>query len=104
MEDATNPRIPPRISAEMLNNDLERICEIIKKMADPDIFVWLNRKEIATDVEISRAATIVADRLCGAVSDPIIRNAQEKRQAGAGIRPRYPVCRRCPVSPGIHRA
>ncbi len=29
---------------------------------------------------ISRASTIVADRLCGAVSDPIIRNAQEKRQ------------------------
>ncbi len=26
------------------------------------------------------ASTIVADRLCGAVSDPIIRNAQEKRQ------------------------
>lgn len=27
-----------------------------------------------------RAATIIADRLCGAVADPIIRNAQEKRQ------------------------
>lgn len=27
-----------------------------------------------------RAATIVADRLCGAVANPIIRNAQEKRQ------------------------
>src|ERR1035437_2330884 len=25
-------------------------------------------------------STIVADRLCGAVSDPIVRNAQEKRQ------------------------
>jgi hypothetical protein len=83
MENATNPRIPPRITVETLNNDLERICGIIKKMADPDIFVWLNRKEIATEVEISRAATIVADRLCGAVSDPIIRNAQEKRQLNA---------------------
>lgn len=27
-----------------------------------------------------RSSTIVADRLCGAVADPIIRNAQEKRQ------------------------
>jgi type II restriction enzyme len=52
-------------------------------MADPDIFVWLNRKEAETEVEIFRAATIVADRLCGAVSDPIIRNAQEKRQLNA---------------------
>ena len=30
-----------------------------------------------------RSSTIVADRLCGAVADPIIRNAQEKRQLAA---------------------
>jgi hypothetical protein len=82
MEDS-NPRIPPRISAERLYNDLERISGIIEKMADPDIFVWLNRAESASDIEINRAATIVADRLCGAISDPIIRNAQEKRQLNA---------------------
>ena len=28
----------------------------------------------------ARAATIIADRMCGAQSDPIIRNAQEQRQ------------------------
>jgi len=83
MEDSSNPRLPPRFAMETLNSELERICGIIKKMADPDIFVWLNRKEAATKIEISRAATIVADRLCGAVSDPIIRNAQEKRQLSA---------------------
>ena len=49
-------------------------------MADPDIFIWLNRKEPPTETETHRAATIVADRLCGAVANPIIRNAQEKRQ------------------------
>jgi type II restriction enzyme len=83
MEDSLNPRIPPRISSERLDTDLERICNIIEKMADPDIFVWLNRQNPATEIEVSRAATIVADRLCGAVSDPIIRNAQEKRQLNA---------------------
>ena len=36
-----------------------------------------------TLAEIHRAATIVADRLCGAVANPIIRNAQEKRQLAA---------------------
>jgi len=49
-------------------------------MADPDIFVWLERDNYPSKQELYRAATIVADRLCGAVANPIIRNAQEKRQ------------------------
>jgi type II restriction enzyme len=83
MEGDTHPKIPSQMSNERLNTELGRISNIIKKMADPDIFVWLNRTDIATDIEISRAATIVADRLCGALSNPIIRNAQEKRQLDA---------------------
>ena len=62
---------------------LEKIGTIIEKMADPDIFIWLGRTAPPTDAEIHRAATIVADRLCGAVANPIIRNAQEKRQLAA---------------------
>jgi len=49
-------------------------------MLDIDIFPWLTAKRPATEVERHRASTIVADRLCGALSDPIVRNAQEKRQ------------------------
>ena len=52
-------------------------------MADPDIFVWLNRSAPASPVEVHRAATVVADRLCGSIANPIIRNAQEKRQLAA---------------------
>jgi hypothetical protein len=52
-------------------------------MIDPDIFVWFNRREPANESEIHRAATIVADRLCGSVANPIIRNAQENRQLTA---------------------
>jgi hypothetical protein len=37
------------------------------------------RREPAEN-EVHRAASIVADRLCGANADPIVRNAQEKRQ------------------------
>lgn len=76
-------KMPPRMPAAALNRDLIKIGEIIEKMADPDIFVWLNRDAPATEPEIHRAATIVADRLCGAVANPIIRNAQEKRQLAA---------------------
>jgi len=76
--------IPPRMKTADLLCDLEKIENIIEKMADPDIFVWLERKdEQGTEEEIHRAATIVADRLCGAVADPIIRNAQEHRQLAA---------------------
>ena len=74
-------RVPPRLPIAALNPELEKIGSIIERMADPDIFVWLGRPNApATDAEKHRAATIVADRLCGAVANPIIRNAQEKRQ------------------------
>ena len=72
--------IPPRMPDRALKQDLEKIGSVIRKMADPEIFVWLERDKPATGAELHRAATIVADRLCGAVSNPIIRNAQEQRQ------------------------
>jgi type II restriction enzyme len=73
-------RLPVRMSVVDADRELAKIATIIEKMADPDIFVWLKRPDAATEVEVHRAATIVADRLCGAVANPIIRNAQEKRQ------------------------
>lgn len=73
-------RLPPRMPAADIERDLEKIGSIIERMADPDIFVWLSRGDEPTEPEIHRAATIVADRLCGAVANPIIRNAQETRQ------------------------
>ncbi len=76
-------KVPIRMAVADIDRELGKIAAIIEKMADPDIFVWLGRKEAATAIEIHRAATIVADRLCGAVANPIIRNAQEKRQLAA---------------------
>lgn len=77
-------KLPTRMPAATVDAELAKIAAIIKKMADPDIFVWLARRSpSATETEIHRAATIVADRLCGAVANPIIRNAQEKRQLAA---------------------
>lgn len=73
-------KLPARMSRTLLDAELTRIGDIIERMADPDIFVWIGRAESATETEIHRAATIVADRLCGSVANPIIRNAQERRQ------------------------
>lgn len=80
MEEGT---LPPRMALGTLQAELEKIGAIIERMADPDIFVWLEGNRAATEAEVHRAATIVADRLCGAVANPIIRNAQEKRQLAA---------------------
>ncbi|HBA72620.1 MAG: restriction endonuclease [Geobacteraceae bacterium GWC2_55_20] len=76
-------QLPVRMTAAGIDQELAKIGAIIEKMADPDIFVWLGKKESPTTAEIHRAATIVADRLCGSVANPIIRNAQEKRQLAA---------------------
>ncbi len=73
-------KLPTRMRNVELNAGLTKIGDIIEKMADPDIFVWIGRDDPATKVEVHRAATIVADRLCGSVANPIIRNAQERRQ------------------------
>ena len=83
MEDSENPRVSPRMGSEQLFEELSKIAKTINKMADPDIFVWLSESREPTEQEVQRSATIVADRLCGAVADPIIRNAQEKRQFAA---------------------
>lgn len=76
-------RLPPRMESGLLDEQLVKIGQIIERLADPDIFVWIGRTQPATQEETHRAATIVADRLCGSVANPIIRNAQEKRQLAA---------------------
>jgi len=76
-------RLPPRMSRRDVDCDLKKIGEIVERMADKDIFIWLERGDGPSEQELYRAATIVADRLCGSIANPIIRNAQEKRQLAA---------------------
>jgi hypothetical protein len=73
-------KLPTKMSSTELSRNLGQLIKIIDKMLDRDIFPWLVSQRRATTEERHRAATIVADRLCGAVANPIIRNAQEKRQ------------------------
>jgi hypothetical protein len=73
-------KLPVRLTGTSLDTELKKLANIILKLADRDIFVWLDTGKPPTEEEILRAATIVADRLCGAAADPIIRNAQEARQ------------------------
>jgi hypothetical protein len=73
-------RIAVRMPEADLGENLRRLSTIITEMLDVDIFPWLAAKGAPSKQERYRASTIVADRLCGAVSDPIVRNAQERRQ------------------------
>jgi hypothetical protein len=54
--------------------------KILTQLLDTDLFPWLAAKQSPGQAQRHRAASIVADRLCGSMTDPIIRNAQEKRQ------------------------
>ena len=73
-------RLPPRMSEDTLEGQLHSIGQMIERLADKDIFGWLEHGSTPTELDIYRAATIVADNLCGAETDPIVRNAQEQRQ------------------------
>ncbi len=78
----TKHRMPPRMAKQQATLDLDKIGRVIRQLVDEDIFLWVKTHQSPSAVDVHRAATIVADRLCGAVSDPIIRNAQEQRQLG----------------------
>lgn len=73
-------KLASRMKAELLEENLGKVCRVLTKLLDRDIFPWLNAEANPTDHERDRASTIVADRRCTAVANPIVRNAQEKRQ------------------------
>ncbi len=73
-------KLAARMKAELVDQNLTKICAVLMKLLDRDIFPWLDAAKDPTDHERDRASTIVADRLCSAVANPIVRNAQEQRQ------------------------
>jgi hypothetical protein len=73
-------KLSVRMKAELLDENLSKVCLVLSKLLDRDIFPWLDAAKDPTDHERDRASTIVADRLCSAVANPIVRNAQEQRQ------------------------
>jgi XamI restriction endonuclease len=77
--------LPPRMKRAIRDDNLKKITRMIVRLADVDIFPWLSEHRAPTKQAIYRATTVVADRPCGANADPIIRNAQERRQL-AGIK------------------
>ncbi|NLE40065.1 MAG: XamI family restriction endonuclease [Pirellulaceae bacterium] len=73
-------KLPARMPQQTIQRQLAGMVRVVGKLLDPDIFVWVREGREPTVEERRRASTIVADRLTGAIANPIIRNAQEKRQ------------------------
>ena len=73
-------RLPPRTPQLEADRQLERVARVIQQLLDRDLFPWLAKNEQVDNMDVLRAATVVADRLTGAIADPIIRNSHERRQ------------------------
>lgn len=72
--------IPLRMGATQLEAELVKITKLLDRLTDRYVLPWLQSGKTPSNAERRRAATIIADRLCGTVADPVIRNAQEERQ------------------------
>ena len=72
--------IPPRMAPAELYGSLEQISNVIAGLVDGDICPWVADVRSPVGDEASMAAMVIADRLCGMTANPIIRNAQERRQ------------------------
>jgi len=70
MEDG---KLPARMQEIDIDTELDKLCQILSQLLDRDIFPWLANRTSPTNRERERASTIVADRLCSAVANPIIR-------------------------------
>jgi hypothetical protein len=70
--------IPPR--AMGLGAHLDRICAVLMELLDLDLFDWIKIGAQPDRRQWELAKVVVGDRLCGAIADPIVRNAQEQRQ------------------------
>jgi len=60
-----------------------KIMDVIRDLIDTDLLSWIDTSEVPTKTETDLASYVISDRLCGALTDPQIRNEQERRQIRA---------------------
>lgn len=72
--------LPPRTPRPELRPQLSRVGSVLAGLIDRDVCPWITAGRAPAGDEAKIAAIVIADRLCGVVANPIIRNAQEKRQ------------------------
>lgn len=73
-------KLPMRMTDAELTSCIGRIVMIISRMLDVEMLTWVHSGGKPAKIEEMRSASVIADRLCGTLADPVIRNEQEKRQ------------------------
>jgi hypothetical protein len=73
-------KVPTQLPEEELEPHLDRICEVLEVLLDPDLFSWTATRMPVTPAQKSKAVDVVVDRRTRALADAIVRNAQEPRQ------------------------
>lgn len=68
------------MSKEDVDKNLKQIVSVLNNMFDVEILPWLKDSSKPSKKDIEIASLIVADRLSTSIANPLIRNAQEKRQ------------------------
>lgn len=80
IESLEKGKLPLRMPENCLEQLLNRIIVVINRLFDKDIMPWLSTKSIPNEMDRLLATHVIADRVCGSLADPIIRNEQERRQ------------------------
>lgn len=60
-----------------------KIMKVVRDLLDNELISWLDDNKSPSKQKRQLAAFVVSDRLCGTMTDPLIRNEQEKRQIRA---------------------
>lgn len=75
-----NGKLPAKMEESKLDEYLNRIVAVIINLLDVDIMPWLSDNSSPKEIDQLLATHVIGDRVCGSLSDPIIRNGQERRQ------------------------
>lgn len=73
-------KLPAKMAVSALDKHLKSIIAVINKLLDVDIMPWLADNSSPKEIDRLLATHVIGDRVCGSLSDPIIRNEQERRQ------------------------
>lgn len=58
-----NGILPLRMPVELRRRELEKLVRVFKRLLDVDVFPWLSTTLAPNEAELTRAATVIADRL-----------------------------------------
>ena len=75
-----NASVPVKKKASVVRKNILDIIDVLKKLFDVELFPWIKEGRSPKSKELLLTRGVIVDRFCGSLSDPIIRNAQEKRQ------------------------